>query len=56
MKSRLSLLAAWATFGLGAGMTYAGWHSMMGGEETVIWGVIIMIAGALGLFGTFLLV
>ena len=56
MKRRLSLLAAWATFGLGAGMTYAGWHSMMGGEETVIWGVIIMIAGALGVFGTFLLV
>jgi hypothetical protein len=28
---------------------------MMGGEETVIWGVIIMIAGALGAFATFLL-
>jgi hypothetical protein len=53
MKRRLSLLAAWATFGLGAGMTYAGWHSMMGGEETVIWGVMIMIAGALGVFAIF---
>jgi hypothetical protein len=50
-----SALAAWATFGLGAGMTYAVWHSMMGGEETVIWGVIIMIAGALGVFAIFLL-
>ena len=55
MKRLLSLLAAWATFGLGAGMAYAGWHSMMGGEETVIWGVIIMIAGALGVFAAFLL-
>jgi hypothetical protein len=36
-------------------MTYAGWHSMMGGEETVIWDVIIMIAGALGVFAIFLL-
>ena len=55
MKSLISRLAAWLTFGLGAGMTYAGWHSMMGGEETVIWGVIIMIAGALAAFATFLL-
>ena len=36
-------------------MAYSGWHSMIGGEETVIWGVIIMIAGALGAFATFLL-
>ena len=36
-------------------MTYAGWRSMIGGEETVIWGVIIMIAGALAVFATFLL-
>jgi len=28
---------------------------MIGGEETVIWGVIIMIAGALGVFATLLL-
>ena len=55
MKSLISRLAAWLTFGLGAGMTYAGWHRMMGGEETVIWGVIIMIAGALAAFATFLL-
>ena len=55
MKGLISRLAAWLTFGLGAGMTYAGWHSMMGGEETAIWGVIIMIAGALAVFVTFLL-
>ena len=55
MRRRLVLLAAWATFGLGAGMAYSGWHSMIGGEETVIWGVIIMIAGALAAFATFLL-
>jgi hypothetical protein len=55
MQRRLCFLAAWATFGLGAGMTYAGWHSTMGGEETVIWGIIVTIAGSLAVFATFLL-
>jgi hypothetical protein len=55
MKHQISRLAALLTFGLGAGMAYAGWQTLIGGEETVIWGVIIMIAGALAVFATFLL-
>ena len=55
MRRRLSQFVALIALSVGAGMTYAAWLQSLGGEETVMLGIIIMVMAALALLATLVL-